>query len=185
MSERKPRPSRTAAARSRAVAESPLTRQILDERERRLAAVQTPETPEERSPSISVLLCPLGGNLYGVPMNEVASLRPLERLGRTGATTAGAVMGLVADSGRVRQVLDLGALLGAPPPRETDGYLILLKGRRDVALRLPERPHAGEARPDLDRPQHASVVSSGDHHAKTLVILSVAALLAGGAPVGA
>jgi hypothetical protein len=94
-------------------------------------------------------------------------------------------MGLVADNGRVRQVLDLGVLLGGPPPRETDGYLVMLNGRRDIALRLAERPLAAQVRPDPDHPQRAIVASAGDENAKTLVILSVAARRAGAAPVGA
>ena len=37
----------------------------------------------------------MGENLYGLPMSEVASLRPLERLSRTTAVARGGVMGLV------------------------------------------------------------------------------------------
>ena len=181
MSQSKPKP-RPRAERPVQATESPKTRQILDERARRLAAPDRVETDVDAT---AVLLCPMGGNLYGIPMTEVASLRPLERLGRTGLASAGAVMGLVADNGRVRQVLDLGVLLGAPPPRETSGYLIMLKGRRDLALRIAERPHAVNVRPDPESPQRALVVSAGETNAKTLVVLSVAALLAGDAPVGA
>lgn len=184
MSQSKPKP-RPRAERPIQATESPKIRQILDERARRLAAPERVETDVAVLDAAAVLLCPMGGNLYGIPMTEVASLRPLERLGRTGLAGAGAVMGLVADNGRVRQVLDLGVLLGAPPPRETGGYLIMLKGRRDLALRIAERPHAVNVRPDPESPQRALVVSAGETNAKTLVVLSVAALLAGDAPVGA
>jgi chemotaxis signal transduction protein len=185
MSQSKPKPPRPRAARPVKTSESPKVRQILDERARRLAAPERVETDVAALDAAPALLCPIGGNLYGIPMAEVASLRPLERLGRTGLASTGAVMGLVADNGRVRQVLDLGVLLGAPPPRETDGYLILLNGRRDLALRVAERPQAVNIRPDADSPQRALVVSAGENTAKTLVVLSVAALLAGDAPVGA
>lgn len=185
MSQSKPKTARPRGERPVQATESPRTRQILDDRTRRLAAPEAVAADVTLTDAMRVLLCPMGGNLYGLPMTEVASLRPLERLGRTGLASAGAVMGLVADNGRVRQVLDLGVLLGAPPPRETDGYLVMLNGRRDIALRLAERPLAAQVRPDPDHPQRAIVASAGDENAKTLVILSVAALLAGDAPVGA
>ncbi len=185
MSQSKPKTPRPRAERPVQATESPRTRQILDERTRRLAAPERVETDIAAMDADAVLLCPMGGNLYGIPMAEVASLRPLERLGRTGIARAGAVMGLVADNGRVRQVLDLGVLLGAPPSQDADGYLIILKGRRDLALRIAERPQAVNVRPDPDNPQRALMVSAGETNAKTLVVLSVAALLAGDAPVGA
>ena len=185
MSQSTSRTARPRGERPVQTAESPRTRQILDDRARRLAAPEAIASDVSVTDAMRVLLCPMGGNLYGLPMADVASLRPLERLGRTGVAGAGAVMGLVADNGRVRQVLDLGVLLGAPPPREAGGYLVMLNGRRDIALRLSERPQSALVRPDLDHPQHAVVVSAGDDNAKTLVILSVPALLAGDAPVGA
>ncbi|MDP3384835.1 MAG: chemotaxis protein CheW [Phenylobacterium sp.] len=185
MSQSKPKTARPRGERPVRATESPRARQILDDRARRLAAPEATAADVSVTEAMRVLLCPMGGNLYGLPMAEVASLRPLERLGRTGVAGAGAVMGLVADNGRVRQVLDLGALLGAPPPQEADGYLVMLNGRRDIALRLAERPLAAQVRPDPDHPQRALVVSAGDDNAKTLVILSVTALLAGDASVGA
>jgi len=185
MSQSQPPPPRRRATRPVKSAESPKTRQILDERARRLAAPDRVETNLDTLDAAAVLLCPSGDNLYGIPMAEVASLRPLERLGRTGVAGGGAVLGLVADNGRVRQVLDLGVLLGAAPPQQTAGYLIMLNGRRDLALRIAERPQAVNVRPAPDSPQRALVVSAGETNAKTLVVLSVAALLAGDAPVGA
>lgn len=185
MSQSKSKPLRPRAERPVQATESPRTRQILDERTHRLAKPERLDSDIDAMDAAAVLLCPMGGNLYGLPMAEVASLRPLERLGRTGIARSGAVMGLVADNGRVRQVLDLGVLLGAAPPQHSGGYLLLLTGRRDLALRLSERPHAAHVLPDPDHPQRARVVSPGEDNAKTLVILSVPALLAGDAPVGA
>ncbi|MDP2212422.1 hypothetical protein [Phenylobacterium sp.] len=174
-----PQKSKTAQ-----ITESPRTRQILDERERRLARPEADGPSEAFGDSLAVLLCPFGENLYGLPMSDVASLRPLEQMSRTGAGQAGGVVGLVADSGRVRQVLDFGVLLGAPPPQSTAGYLVMLKGRSDLALRLGERPYAADVSAESASLDRAQVVSPGPHHAKTLVILSVAALLASDAPVG-
>lgn len=185
MSQSQSKPPRARSAKREATGESPRVRQILDERERRLAAPEQDDRPTEAGDCVSVLLCPLGGNLYGIPMDEVASLRPLERLSRTGIASAGAVMGLVAENGRVRQVLDLGVLLGGPEPRGSGGYLIMLKSRRDLTLRLAERPQVADVRPDPDEPQRAFVASAGENHDKTLIILSVSALLASDAPVGA
>jgi hypothetical protein len=178
----KPKVSRTRPA---AQAESPRARLILDERARRLAQRDDlgPEAASDQQSS--VLLCPVGENLYGLPMIEVASLRPLERLSRTATVARGGVMGLVADSGRVRQVLDLGRLLGAPATPDIDGYLVILKAYPDLALRLGERPLSVAVTPDPGTPERAQVASLGDHHTKTVVILSVAALLAADVSVGA
>ena len=179
--------SQDKASRSRpaAQAESPRARLILDERAHRLARLDRTESATVADQTASVLLCPVGENLYGLPMIEVASLRPLERLSRTATVARGGVMGLVADSGRVRQVLDLGRLLGAPATREADGYLVILKAHPDFALRLGERPVSVAVTPDPTNPERAQVASLGDHHANTLVILSVAALLAADPSVGA
>lgn len=185
MSQSQSKPSRARAAKKSPLAESPRVRAILNEREQRLAATEQAETASDDQNLMSMLLCPLGGNLFGVPMDEVASLRPLAQLSRTGLASAPAVMGLVADNGRVRQVLDLGVLLGGPPPRDAGGYLIMLKNRRDLALRLAERPVAAAVRPDPAAPPHARVARAGETHDKTLIILSVSALLASDAPVGA
>lgn len=182
MSQDKPKVSRTRPA---AQAESPRTRLILDERAQRLARLDSAGPEVIADQTASVLLCPMGENLYGLPMVEVASLRPLERLSRTAAAARSGVMGLVADSGRVRQVLDLGHLLGAPATRDVDGYLVILKAYPDLALRLGERPLSVAVTPDPSHPERAQVASPGDHHAKTLVILSVAALLAADVSVGA
>ena len=182
MSQDKPKVSRTRPA---AQAESPRARLILDERARRFAQAHAARSEATSDQASSVLLCPMGENLYGLPMIDVASLRPLERLSRTATTPRGAVMGLVADSGRVRQVLDLGRLLGAPATRDADGYLVMLTAHPDLALRLGERPLSVAVTPDPANPERAQVASLGDHHAKTLVILSVAALLAADLSVGA
>lgn len=185
MSQSHSKPPGARAAKRGATGGSPRIRQILDERERRLAAPEHPDLPSERDDIVSVLLCSMGGNLYGIPMDEVAGLRPLERLSRTGIASAAAVMGLVAENGRVRQVLDLGVLLGGPDPRGSGGYLVMLNSRRDLTLRLAERPHVADVRPDPDDPPRARVASAGEDHDKTLIILSVSALLASDAPVGA
>jgi hypothetical protein len=182
LSQDKPKASR---GRPAAQAESPRARLILDERARRLAQLDRNEADAVSDQDSSVLLCPIGENLYGLPMIEVASLRPLERLSRTATVPGRGVMGLVADSGRVRQVLDLGHLLGAPAARNADGYLVILKAYPDLALRLGERPLSVAVTPDPQNSERAQVASFGDHHAKTLVILSVAALLAADVSVGA
>ncbi|WP_300576161.1 chemotaxis protein CheW [Phenylobacterium sp.] len=182
MSQDKPKASRHRPA---AQAESPRARLILDERTRRLAQLDRTGPEAVSDQASSVLLCPVGENLYGLPMIDVASLRPLERLSRTATVPQGGVMGLVADSGRVRQVLDLGHLLGAPATRDADGYLVMLKAHPDFALRLGERPLSVAVAPDPAHPERAQVAGLGDHHAKTLVILSVAALLAADVSVGA
>ncbi|MDP1619108.1 hypothetical protein [Phenylobacterium sp.] len=182
MSQDKPKAGRS---RPTPQAESPRVRLILDDRARRLAQVDRAEADAAPDGAISVLLCPVGDNLYGLPMTEVASLRPLERLSRTTIVVGGGVMGLVADGGRVRQVLDLAHLLGAPASGDADGYLMIPKAFPDFALRLGERPLSIMAQPDSAHPDRAQVASAGDHHTKTLVILSVAALLAADVSVGA
>ncbi len=157
-------------------AESPRVRAILDERARRLSRPDAPDAP--RAPGLQMLVCRVGENLFGLAPTEVSRFRTLETLG--GASPG--LAGLVAESGRVRQVLDFASLVGAPSAAG-GGYLALLARHPDIALRLAERPVVAEVEPAAD--SRALVLSAGEHQGKTLVILSVAELLAGAAPMGA
>lgn len=169
------RPARKPRA-AKPEAESPRVRAILDDRTRRLSRAESPEAA--RTPRAQILVCRVGENLFGIPAHEVSRLRVLERLSGGGPGLAG----LVAESGRVRQVLDFASLVGAPSG-SGGGFLAVLTHHPDIALRLNERPDVADVEPTAE--SRARVLSAGAHKDKTLVILSVAELLAGGAPMGA
>ena len=173
------RTRRTTPRKPRAAkpeAESPRARAILDERARRLSRTAAAETPA--SDTIQLLVCQVGDNLFGLPPREVSRFRSMVPLG---GGTAG-LLGLMAEGGRVRQVLDFASLVGAPAA-SGGGYVAVLANHPDIALRLAERPVVIEAQPRSD--SRAIAVSAGEHQGKTLVLLSVAELLAGATPMGA
>jgi chemotaxis signal transduction protein len=149
---------------------------IVDERTRRLAA-RTHAAPSPLARQ-ALLAIEVGANLYGLPLTDVAGVR---RYGRRGAAPAAApaVLALTADAGRVRPVIDLPTLLGASPAQTADGWLVVLAAPHNVALRLDAAPASieAEAPPGSDEGR-ARVVSAGDLVDRTLVILSVADLLA-------
>lgn len=173
------RPSSRKTPKTAPAGLSPGALSILEARTRRLA--QPAQAPRTET-ATSYLLLPLGENLYGLPLHEVERVRPLDRMSPTGVP--GDVIGLVAEGGRIRQVLDLAALVGAPPPGEVPhGYLAILSAHKELALRLGERPLAIEAEPaDSGR---LRVLTAGLHQGKTAAILSLTDLLSGVAPTGA
>lgn len=173
------RTRRATARKPRAAkpeAESPRTRAILDERAQRLSRSATPDAPARDT--IQLLVCQIGENLFGLAPQEVSRFRSMEPLG--GASPG--LLGLLAESGRVRQVLDFASLVGAPATTG-GGYIAVLTNHPDIALRLAERPVVVDAQPGPDA--RAVAVSAGEHQGKTLVLLSVAELLAGATPMGA
>lgn len=168
----KTRAERTLARLSNARREA-----ILDERTQRLAA-RAAQTPGASRPALRLLACPVGANLYGLPLGEVAAIRRFDRHGAAPATTP-AVVALVADAGRIRPVLDLPTLLGAAGGAPTGGWLAVLAAPHGAALRLDELPAAVDAEPlsgaDSGR---ARILSAGAFADRTLVLLSAADLLA-------
>lgn len=150
-------------------------REILNERERRLSARSEAATaPRE---SVRVLVCSIGPNLYGLPLDEVARVKPV---GRWGAAAAGhpALFGLVADEGRVHPAFDLPRLLGADAPAPQGGWLVVLATPHHAALRVADLPVVVDAERVEDADGDRARVLGGDHRDRLLVLLSPRELLA-------
>ncbi|WP_395670265.1 chemotaxis protein CheW [Phenylobacterium sp.] len=149
-------------------------RAVLTDRASRLAqrGLETQSAPRER-----MLVCEVGPNLYGLSLTEVRRIAPFQRRGAAPARSA-AAMGLVADGGAIRPVLDLASLLGAGAPAAASGWLVLLASPHRAALRLDTLPEAAEVEPlDTADPDRLRIVG-GEHHDKVLVRLSPTDLLA-------
>lgn len=151
-------------------------RAILRERERALAS--RTETRAEAARGRRVLVCAVGANLYGLPMEQVARIKPFTRWGAAAARHP-ALVGLVADGGRVAPVFDLARLVGAGGAEAAQGgWLVLLGPPHRAALRLADLPAAAEVEALDGAGEDRARVLSGDHADKILVMLSVEALLA-------
>ncbi len=125
-----------------------------------------------------VLVCRVGLDLYGLPMADVAKVRPFVRWG---AAAGGhpAVLGLVADDGEVRPAIDMATLLGAPTAAgQTGGWLVILAAPHKIALRLHDLPVAAEVEPLAQEDAGRARVVTGEHRDKLLVTLSARELLA-------
>jgi chemotaxis signal transduction protein len=146
---------------------------LLADRAARMArrGLQAAETPRER-----MLVCELGPNLYGLSLTEVRRVAPFERRGAAPARSA-AALGLVAEDGAIRPVLDLAVLLGGGEPSGEGGWLVLLASPHRAALRLETLPVTAEveAMAQAD-PDHRRIVG-GEHHDKVLTRLSASDLL--------
>lgn len=151
-------------------------REILEARSRRLAGRGGPETAPRNSES--VLVCEVGPDLYGLPLVDVAKVRPLTHWSAAAASHP-AVLGIVVVDGRIRPAFDLAALLGAERTSEArTGWLVQLGSPHDAVLRLDRMPVAAEVErlPETD-PGRARALG-GDHRDKILVMLSASELMA-------
>ena len=156
-------------------------RAIVEDRTRRLAArARAPEAPQ--AGRRRVLVCSVGTNLYGLPLEQVARVRPLGRLGAAPARAA-SVLGFVADAGRIRPALDLAALLGAQGSGPAaSGWLIVLAPPLNAVLRVAELPVAAEVEPlEGGDPDKARIVDE-DHAGKILALVSARDLIAASPP---
>jgi len=99
------------------------------------------------------LVCEVGEALYALPLHEVARTKPMDRLGAVPASVDPSLVGLTADGGRVLQVFDLSARLGAAPPTSLSGGYILILRRGRFGLRTAVRPLAA----------HATRAEDGEH----------------------
>ncbi|HMO42319.1 MAG TPA: chemotaxis protein CheW [Phenylobacterium sp.] len=172
------RPARKARPAPSGMSSS--ARRILQERTQRLAqAAQAPAATARGEPW---LLCPLGDNLYVLPLRELERVRPLDRMTPLGAAS-GEVAGLVAEGGKIKQVLDFARLLGARRPPVDHGYLAAPVAHPDIVLWLGERPLAIEA--ETADSGKVRVLTSGPYAGRTAAVLSLAELLRTTAPTGA
>ncbi|WP_374471429.1 chemotaxis protein CheW [Phenylobacterium sp.] len=145
-------------------------------RARSLAARQA--AAEAAAAGERMLVCRVGADLYGLPMAEVAKVRPFTRWG---AAAGGhpAMLGLVADEGEVRPALDMAALLGGPAAAaSTGGWLLILAPPHKAALRLQDLPVAAEVEPLPQDDAGRARVLAGEHQDKLLVTLTAHELLA-------
>lgn len=124
-----------------------------------------------------LLVCRVGPEFYGLPLPQVTKVRPFERRGAAPTRTA-ATLGLIADSGEIRPVLDFATLLGRAEPAGADGWLIVLAPPHSVALRVADLPVAGEVEPLEGGEPHQNRIADGEHAGKVLVRVSAADLLA-------
>lgn len=152
-------------------------RAILAERAARLAGRAA--APEPERPTVRVLVCAVGDNLFGLPLGEVARVIPFARWGAAPGQHP-ALLGLVADEGRIRPAFDLAALLGAPDAQvEGGGWLVILAPPQRAALRVGALPVAADAeRLDEDGGRARARALDGEHRDQLLVILSASELLA-------
>lgn len=147
-------------------------RAIVRARTRQLAA----RTIEVRTTHERLLVCPVGESLYGLPLRDVARVRPFDRRGLAPAQEP-AALGLVVDSGEIRPALDLAVLLGQGSGSVAGGWLLVLAPPHRAALRVEEMPVAAEVEPVDGAPDRARIVG-GEHQDKILARLSAGDLLA-------
>jgi chemotaxis signal transduction protein len=148
---------------------------ILEERAARLAGRAA--APEPQRPAVRVLVCAVGANLFGLPLGDVAKVTRFERWGAAPAQHP-ALLGLVADEGRIRPAFDLATLVGAPEAQvERNGWLVALANPLRAAMRVGELPTAADVE-RLDEDAGRARVLGGEHQDKLIVILSARELLA-------
>jgi len=112
----------------------PRAAQILERRTRALAARGAAAKPG--APPVTVLVCTLGGELYGIPLNAAAQVVPdAPCTALPGAPPA--LLGLIGQGGQVWILLDLALALGRAAPVAPGGHALLLRASpRPVALRV-------------------------------------------------
>ncbi len=150
-------------------------RALVEARTRALA--QAKDGGDEAANDRRVILCAIGDNLYGLPLDGAQHVAPLRRL--TAAPGGrGGYLGLTGERGRLYDVFDLGALLSlAAPPEAPDGYLVLLKEAPPVALRIDALPVAATVRP-MEEPGQALIIDGGrELDGKTAILVSPAELI--------
>lgn len=157
---------------------------ILDERSRRMAARGlADEAPRALR---KVILCEVSGNLYALPIEDIERI---DAFVRYGAAPGGhpAFVGLASIAGRVRPVLDLGALVGSAPPG-AGGYLVAPKGGAGATLRVSERPTVADIETLEVEGTRAAVRSQDDYDGRIVSLIAVHDLIASSlssSPVGA
>jgi hypothetical protein len=149
---------------------------LLSERTRRLAQ-RAALTTAEPAPAEQALICTVGDNLFAIPLREVSRVRRLERYA-TAPSPEPALVGLVAEAGRARQVLDLVALLGGAPSAERGGWILVLAPPLDAALRVEHLPQTAALEPLPDR---RGRIATGAAAGRIATLLSPRTLLAGAA----
>lgn len=112
----------------------PRAAQILEERTRALAARGAMAAPSQTP--VTVLVCALGGELYGIPVAAAAQVVPdAPFTALPGAPPA--LLGLVGQAGQVWLLLDLALALGRAAPVAPGGHALLLRSSpRAFALRV-------------------------------------------------
>lgn len=122
----------------------PRARAILAARTRRLAGRRIAAEPA--TPMDDVLLCEAGAALLALPLAAALRVTPFEPRRMTAAPARSGLMGqglmgLSSVDGRLRRILDLSRKVGAAPASpDAPGYLIALRGKGDLALRVDAAP---------------------------------------------
>lgn len=106
------------------------TQALLDARTSQLARRGTERSREEATSPF--LVCAVGGELCGLPLGQVAAVLP-DRPSTALPGAPAALRGVVALSGGIVSVIDLGIALGLPatPPQESGlhGHLVRLRAQ--------------------------------------------------------
>jgi chemotaxis signal transduction protein len=147
---------------------------VLDERTRRLATRRT--TPEAPQALEAMLACPVGDNLFGLPLASVARVRRLEQSGAAPSQARG-FLGLTGEGGRIVPILDLSVLIGVSGTPAGQGYLAILAAPRNAALRLGALPSAVDVEPAPGDEARARIVSRGEFENRILTRLDLDELL--------
>lgn len=106
---------------------------LLVSRARRLAR---PRKAPEAIESISCLVCETGGELYALPLSQMARVVPFVRPAPVPTTNA-ALLGVVSRAGIFYHVYDLGRLVGGVSA-DGRGHLVMLRGAPPIAVRIDE-----------------------------------------------
>lgn len=111
--------------------DQPWRRALLEQRARELAQ---PRVRDEVA-TVRVLVCALGGELYGLPLARVAHVTAYRRPAPMPGARA-EVLGALAFNGVFHPLFDLGRLLGGGRPSSAEGYLVVLRAARSAAVRV-------------------------------------------------
>ncbi|HOZ26802.1 MAG TPA: chemotaxis protein CheW [Hyphomonadaceae bacterium] len=106
---------------------------LLVARARRLAR---PRTIAEPVPSTPCLVCDAGGELYALPLLQMARVVPFVRVAPVPTTNA-ALMGVFGRAGIFYHVYDLARLVGAGD-KGARGHLVMMRGAPPIALCVDE-----------------------------------------------
>jgi chemotaxis signal transduction protein len=123
-----------------------------------------------------MLICDLGGSLYGLPLRDIERVEVLERLAAAPAADR-AFIGLVGAAARIRPAFDLATLLGLAAPSSAMGYILICRGEAGVALRIAERPLIADVSADGHEPTRG-LVASGEIAGRVVTLVSAPDLLA-------
>lgn len=121
--------------RARHLSAEERARFLLDERTERLAARSGQQTETEVEKA-RVLVCSVGNEIYGVPLDMIAEVLPFRPLVPVPDGPA-ALMGMFGHGGRLVSAIDLGQALGqasSPPDGENRHLVLLRREQPPVAL---------------------------------------------------